>query len=347
MPPEIDEEQVEELDPNETAEYESESEEDDEVEVEVEEEEAEDRGDVYTEDEDDEEEDSEDEDEEPVEDEEDSEEEDEDEEVESEDEEDSEDDEEDDDDGNQRVPRSRLNQVIQQREAEKERSAWLEEQLEILIKQRGEAPAEPEVPAEPDFDFIEAEERYSDLLIEGSTKEAAALRREITGESTKELQRQIAEGVKLATEESLTKTTQTLEEEKFNVYLDKVSAEKSYLDADSDDYNEKAVKMANSLMTSYMTEGLTKTKALAQAINDISSLFEEPEKPALGKKKASARTKATRKRAAKAAERQPPSTERRSASKGTRDLETINIAKMSEKAFNSLTKKEKASLRGD
>jgi len=258
--------------------------------------------------------------------------------------------EEDGDEGNQRIPRSRLNQVIQQREDEKERSAWLEEQLEVLIKQRqgSTAPDEPAVVV-PDYDFDTAEDKYGDLILEGSVKEASALRREISAEQGKLFEAQIAQVRTEAAEEAVKTSKASVEDGAFTTYLSDITAEKSYLDDSSDDYNERAVKMANSLMSSYIVEGYTKSEALALAVNDIGPLFEtdEAEKPKLGgKKSASDRDKKARKKSVKASSQQPPSPERRSGRKSI-NLDEIDVGKMTDKAFNSLTRKERAVLRGD
>lgn len=263
-------------------------------------------------------------------------------------EEDEEDDEEVDGEGNQRIPRSRLNQVIQQREDAKERSAWLEEQLEVLIKQR-QAPEEPTVPEVviPDYDFDASEEKYGDLILEGSVKEAAALRREINAEQNKLFEAQIATVREEASVEAAKTSKASVEDGAFSTFLDDVVSEKSYLDDQSDDYNERAVKMANSLMSSYLAEGgYTKAEALALAVSDIGPLFEDDKPEQLGKKKASTRDKSARKKAVKASEQQPPNAERRTGRKGV-DLDNIDVGKMSDKQFNSLTRKERATLRGD
>jgi len=251
-----------------------------------------------------------------------------------------------DDTGNQRVPRSRLNQVIQQREEERARAAWLEEQLETLIGQRQTPDAEPEPKDEtPLYDFDDAEERYGNFLLEGDTKQAGAVRKEMNGERDKLYQKQI-DDVKAAMKVEASEASKaSLEDDKFDTFLNKTFSARAYLDDASDDYNERAVKMANSLMTSYMKDGMTKTKALGQAVEDIAPLFEE--KPTLGKKKSTTRTKNARRKAAKANDQQPPSTSRKSRGKGTRDLEDLRVDKLSEKDFNSLTKKELAILRGD
>ena len=260
------------------------------------------------------------------------------------------DEEEDEADGNARIPRSRLNQVIQQREEEKARSAWLEEQLETLIKQRQE-PEPEKVADEPvsTYDFDEAEEKYIELILEGSVKEARQVRKEINVEHETIREHQMAVAQKQATENAQVAASSSVEESKFQDFVEDTFSDKSYLDDTSDDYNERAVKMANSLMSSYVADGMDRISALDQAVKDITPLFEEDAspKPVLGKKKASARTKTARKKALKASEQQPQTTERKSSGKGARDLDALDVGKMTDRAFNSLTAKEKAVLRGD
>lgn len=273
--------------------------------------------------------------------------------------EDKEDDKED-EDGN-RIPRSRLNQVIQQRkdkeaalEEERNRSAWLEDQLETLIKQRS-APEEKvkEVPDIEAYDFDDAEDRRDQLLLEGEMKEAGVLRREISREHEKVRQHQLDTMRAEITKEAKTAASTTVSDSNFETVVNKIMTSKDYLDDESDSYNERAVKMANSLMTSYVAEGVDRVKALTQAVEDIAPLFdakeEEEDKPVLGKKKgkASERDKSARKKAAKASDSTPPDAGRKGSSKSSRDIDSIDIGKMSEKDFGSLTKKERAILRGD
>ena len=248
-------------------------------------------------------------------------------------------------DGNQRIPRSRLNQVIQQRDEEKQRSAWLEDQLETLIKQR-QAP-EVEEPAETlvEYDFDSSESKYIELVLEGSIDDAGKLRREINTERDKIYSDQLASVKSSLSEEVKTSSAATAQDAKFEDFLDDTFSSKGYLDDASDDYNEQAVQMANRLMVGYMQEGVGKLDALDQAVKDIEPIFEKP-KESLGKKTSKRATEA-RKKASAADDNQPPSTERRSSSKSARDLDEVNIGKMSEKDFNSLTKKELAVLRGD
>lgn len=284
-----------------------------------------------------------------------------------EDPEEDEEDEEDDDIGNKkptgRVPHGRLKQVIDQRDeerakvqAERDRSQWLEEQLAELIKQgqaSPKAPPEPTPTPEPEYDFDAAEEKYAELLLEGSLKDASLLRREISAESGKLRDRQIEDVKRSLSEESAKSTQSVVEDLKFDDLLTETFEDKPYLDDMSDDYNEKAVKMANSLMSAYVSEGSSRAEALSKAVEDISPLFEKADedpvpdkKPTLGKEPTD-RAKRAKRKANKAREQQPQKSPRQSGVKGSKDLEAISIGKLSEKDFNGLTKKERAELRGD
>ncbi len=84
------------------------------------------------------------------------------------------------------IPRSRLNEVTQQRREAEQRAALMEAdnallraQLAELTAGRSPAAQAPAAPAAPAFDVDEAEEQYAQLLMEGDTKGAAALRRQI------------------------------------------------------------------------------------------------------------------------------------------------------------------------
>ena len=74
-----------------------------------------------------------------------------------------------------KIPKSRLDEVIQQREDAKERNLWLENQLEKLINASNktqEASAPAPIP-ESLFDFDKAEEDYISLIIEGEILDAS------------------------------------------------------------------------------------------------------------------------------------------------------------------------------
>lgn len=295
----------------------------------------------------DDEDDSEDEDDESDDEDEDDSDEDEDEDDESDDEdEDDSDDEDEDEDVEQRIPKGRLNQVLRQRDEERERVKWLEEQLEVLIKGK-QAPEdeeeEEEVEEQPEYNFDDAEEKYLELILEGEVKQAAALRKEINNARDELYQYQINTVRRAAKEDAVTETSNSLDEARFNTLLTNYTEEYDFLDDTSDAYNEKAVILANKLIASYMAEGNSKSYALKAAVEDVVPLFEKKkEEP---KPKTTDRVKTARKKAARASKAQPPSS--KSTNRPTRSLKAADIGKMTERQYDQLTAKEKAKLRGD
>lgn len=239
------------------------------------------------------------------------------------------------------VPKARLDEVISQRESEKERVRWLEDQLESLINQKQ---VEPEKVVEPveSYDFAKAEQDYANFLIEGDTSKASSIRATIDDERRKEFLN-IIEGVKeTSSKEALSKSAEAIDADKFDTLIENYENKYSFLDADSDSYNPEAVETVNTLLAGYSASGKTKSQALSLAVKKVAPMYEEvkPVKESLGNKKSVARRKA-----AKASNAQPA----RESSKGTpkEDAESVDISKLSEKDFDKLTTKEKRILRGD
>lgn len=247
----------------------------------------------------------------------------------------------------QRIPKSRLDQVIAQREEERERNLWLQEQLETMIQRQDavKEEAEEEDPGPPEYDFDVAESKYIELILEGEVKDAAALRREISDARDEVYHYQIDAVKKAAATDAVESTTNSLDEQRFNSMLTSYVKEYSFLDDNSDAYNAKAVTMANKLMASYMAEGKLKSEALKAAVDDVTPLFEKKVAPAKADKGAK-RKKQARKKAAKASKAQPPNTGERKG-KAARSLKGLSVGGMSDKAFGGLTAREKAKLRGD
>lgn len=274
-----------------------------------------------------------------------------------EDEEDEEDDEEDevaddDDDRGNRIPRGRLNKVLRQRDEERElrqeqaaRMEWLEKQLESMI-QGQTVKKEADTPEPDPYDFDSAEEQYIEHILAGETKEAIALRKQITEARNTEYQQQVKVAKEAAAEEAFSKAESTRDEERFQMLLEDITEEYSFFDDDSDDYNEKAVRMANNLMATYLHDGKSKSMALKLAVEDIIPYFEtrEDEKPV--KRKAVKRKTQARRKAAKASNQQPPAT-RGVRGKREKGFDAADIANMPEKEFAKLTAREKAKARGD
>jgi len=273
---------------------------------------------------------------------------------EDEDDDEEEDEEDEGDEEEARIPRSRLNQVINEREAERERSAWLEEQnerlIELLTTSQGTVQEAPPAPKEPPYDFDGKEEEYAELIIDGETAKAAKLRNEITAAREKQLTEQIRAAKEEASSDAYTKAEAAREEDRFQKAIQSSIESYDFLDDASDAYDERAVTAVNAMMQGNIAGGMTKSKALQEAVAELGPLYakklgikEEPKKESLGKK----RTKTARKKAAKASQQQPPATKRAAKGKASRDLDTLDLAKMSESEYNKLTLRERKALRGD
>lgn len=243
-----------------------------------------------------------------------------------------------------KIPKYRLDQVLNQRNELRERNAWLEKQLEKLIEKPATS-TDSKKEEVPSFDFDSAEEEYATLLIEGEISKASKLRNKIESERQKEIQRLIADIKQDSIKEAKEESNSAIEAERFSNLVSKYEAKYPFLDADSDSYNEEAIETVNALMAGYVASGKSKTEALKLAINKVTPMYEQEESPkkreTLGKKRAVESIK----KAAKASNSQPPKT--RSVSTSSIDKDVIDITKMSDRDFNKLTEKEKRLLRGD
>lgn len=242
-----------------------------------------------------------------------------------------------------RVPKSRLDEVIRQREEARDRSAWLEEQLEKLIaNQTAQQKKEQQAPPESTYDFDAAEEAYINLIIEGDTAKAAKLRQEITREQNKQFQSLLADIENKAVNKAKGESTAHLESERFLSAIESMEVKYPFLDNHSKQYNEEAVDTVNTLLAGYVAAGKTKVEALNLAVKKVVPMYEvKVTKPSLGTQR---KTEAGKK-AAQAAKQQPAKT--KSSTTKSVDMNTVNVAKMSEKDFSKLSAKEKSILRGD
>jgi len=87
------------------------------------------------------------------------------------------------------VPKARLEREKRKADELRERSLWLEEQLEKLIDLNNKNQSTSIKPVDPvvAFDFDQAEENYATHLIEGEATKASALRRQIDNERQKRI----------------------------------------------------------------------------------------------------------------------------------------------------------------
>lgn len=244
-----------------------------------------------------------------------------------------------------KIPKSRLDEVIQQREEAKERALWLESQLEKLISQS--QTQQPKIPEQPvsTYDFAKAEEEYVGLIIDGEIAKASKLRSEIDKARREEMM-VIISGVKESVaSQAKAEGSALLEDERFNTMIINFESKYKFLDTSSKDYNEEAVETVNTLLAGYVSAGKSKSEALSLAVKKVAPLYsnEVEKKQTLG----NARKVAAGKKAVEASKSQPPKARTTANSSKSVDLETLDIKKMSDREFNKLTAKELKILRGD
>lgn len=240
-----------------------------------------------------------------------------------------------------RIPKARLDEVIAQREAERERAQWLEEQLAKLIAIQEKRTKEDIAPPAPKFDFDAAEEKYLELAFSGEHGDALKLRKEIDRQRELAFEAKI-KALKESTETELeTKSKKVIDDERFKDVLAKSESTYKFLDVNHKSYNADAVDTVNTLMRGYMAAGKSKSEALALAVKKGAPMYLEPK----DKKEISERRREQVSKNAKAAKQQAPKAKGR----GTReiDVESLDPSTLTEKDWKSLTPKQKAKLRGD
>ena len=270
----------------------------------------------------------------------------------SEDSEDSEDDEDDEDEvvteptKEDRIPKGRFNQVLKQRDSERERVHWLEEQLEKLISNNRGSEQSPSTATVEEYDYDAKETEYINLVLEGETSKAISLRKEIDNHKRSEIMSELNE----AKEVSRSIAREVQEEEKFNVLVESFENKYSFLNADSDDYNEEAVDTVNAITANLIRKGLPKSQAIKDAVLRIAPMYEKVVKSTTTTKVTkkpvnTERDKVSKRRNIAASKSQPPKTRGSRVSDG--GLDTVKVSRLNEKQFRELSLREKKILRGD
>lgn len=270
------------------------------------------------------------------------------------DEEDEEDSEEDSDEApnedQARIPRSRLNKVIEERNTEREERARLQGRIdaleELAAERKGDA-AKVTKDLVVEFDFKGKQIESANALIDGDVELYAKIQSDIDTARTTKHKADLKATREDAKEVAKSQTDSALESQKLDIVVERSVKQHSFLDADSDEYNEEAVETVNALMDNLVASGSTKSQALTKAVKRLAPLFStEPlveKKASLGKK----RKVANRKKAASANQKQPPTVKKGSKAKSNRDLDAINVTKMTDRDYSKLSLRERKTLRGD
>ena len=241
---------------------------------------------------------------------------------------------------NIKIPKYRLEQEIEKVKKLSEREKWLEQQLELLLKKQPETQRQIDKAIEEvDFDFEEAEEKYITLLLEGETKEAVKLRREINAAHDK-INNARLDAVR---EEAAKKSQGAVEERDFQTTVANFESKYDFLNPKKKAYNEEAVDTINTLFAGFLAKGSTKADALTNAVKKVLPLYVKETKDI----KSDKRTVDQRKKNVAAQKGQPPKV--RSKSIKNVDLDDFDIESLDDKEFSKLAKDRRAmaKLRGD
>lgn len=228
------------------------------------------------------------------------------------------------------IPKSRFDEVNERRKRAEEENQRLKQQLEAK-----QAPAEPE----PDpYDFDKAESEYQELLLDGETDKALALRKEIRAEERRQLELELRATVS----ESANVSKAAIE---FEQVAEEAAEIYEVYNTESQNYDQALVDETLELKDAYVGTGkFSHAQALEKAVNIKALEYglakpAQPERQGLAAKTPDVATKAS------ASKQQPPSVKTQNS--GKREMEQPSIGQMSDKEFASLPESAKRRLRGD
>ena len=232
------------------------------------------------------------------------------------------------------VPKARLDEVLAKQKA-------LQKQLDEVNAANAKS---EEAPEEYDFDTKEVE--YQNMVLDGETDKAVALRREIRKAERTQLEFEMRQ--------EMTKTVS--QDRQVNALQQAASAmEESYpvFDQNAEEFNEDYTNEVVELRDAFIVQGFEAVDALSKAVNfvvkdhDLDSQSVEP--PSLAGKAKSvdevAKKRAQVKKKLRAAEAQPPELPGESSSQ--HGEKGIDLAALTEEEFAALPEATLKRLRGD
>lgn len=233
------------------------------------------------------------------------------------------------------VPKSRLDEVLAKQKA-------LQKQLDDMKAAQVESPNAPS-----EYAFSEKEVEYQNLLLDGESQKAAALRAEIRAAERAQLEYELTQ-----------KMTQTMTQNQQMTALQQAAADLEagfpVFDQSSDQYNAEYTQEVVDLRDAFIVKGDNAVTALAKAAKfvireyGLDDVYEATPSLADTSKRAVdevAKKRAEVSRKLKAAESQPP--ELPGESSANRGERSMDISSMSEEEFNALPEATIKRLRGD
>lgn len=245
--------------------------------------------------------------------------------------------------GSKMVPHARFNEVNDQLKAERDARLKLEEELARArgAQPREEAPAPAKQEAAAAFDFDEAEDRYTDAIMEGDTAAARAIRAEIRKEERVEAERAATQVVEARqARESQAREQQALVDTAAELY--KVYPQ---LNGASDKADADLIEMTLALRNRNIERGDSPSVALRKAAEKVCGAAKVELDDGDGDEGddggETRQERVIRKNLARDA-RIPP----RELGAGERSR-PVNYADLSEEEFDNLPEREKKKARGD
>jgi hypothetical protein len=235
----------------------------------------------------------------------------------------------------------RVKKALQQRDAERQRVAELEERLKLLEQQS--KPQEQPPQGKTEFDQLNERlealyEQAEDARADGNTKEAARLQREIDAANRRIV---TLEAGYIAAQT----TTRASEDARFDAMVDVIEAKFPELKKGHDEYDVERVRELNFDITAYEKAGMSPTQALHRA---VTRMFGEdpfaPQAPKPEVKEKPAPKKPNVEKAVNVQKKTPPDASERGVN---RDDSNIRVDELSEDEFEALPESKKRQLRGD
>ena len=233
------------------------------------------------------------------------------------------------------VPKSRLDEVLAKQKA-------LQKQLDDLKAAQVESPDAPS-----EYAFSEKEVEYQNLLLDGESQKAAALRAEIRAAERAQLEYELTQ-----------KMTQTVAQNQQMTALQQAAADLEsgfpVFDQSSDQYNAEYTQEVVDLRDAFIVKGDNAVAALSKAAKFVIREYGlDAELPSLSTDTAPkqkqvdevAKKRAEVSRKLKAAESQPPALPGESSA--NRGEKLLDISNMTEDEFNALPEATIKRLRGD
>lgn len=269
--------------------------------------------------------------------------------LDTEDTEDEEDDEEDEEEAgpaasDKRIPKARLDEVIAQREIEREEKRLLQEQMNRMMDLMEKSTPKKEEPKieKFEYDFDAKEDEYAEAVLDNEKDKAKAIRAEIRAAERRIVMEEMESLRGTAVQEAKGEAQRLRDEAMFEKTIAKNEEAHPFLDQSSDAYNQKAVDRVNDLFAKFAKAGMTQAEALQEAVDLVAPAYSKPaaSKEALG----GDRRKAALKKNASANNKQPPKLRGKTSRK---DISDYDLSTMTDTEYAKLPASVKRKLRGD